>query len=87
MHLLQSYYDPDRKEFLYSCIFALVDQRSYLLTAGQAGIIRMIDLKMQGHAKKFIGHGHAINELQAGRWNFGNVRTEICVGVITVTSE
>lgn len=64
IHLLQSYRDPNNEERLYTCVWTCINERSYLLTAGETGVIRMIDIKLQGHAKQFTRHGNSINELQ-----------------------
>jgi len=64
IHLLQSYRDPNNEEKLYTCVWTVVNNRSYLLTGGETGVIRMIDTKQLGHAKQFTVHGNSINELQ-----------------------
>jgi len=63
-HLLQTYKDPNSDEKLYTCVWTVINERSYLLTAGETGVIRMIDTKLQGHAKQFTVHGNSVNELQ-----------------------
>ena len=62
--LLQTYKDPNPEEILYTCCWTSLHQKSFLLISGKTGIIRMLNIGLQGHAKQYKGHGNAVNEIK-----------------------